>query len=115
MRGRRDDRSTDVGACGAAGHTGPGWGGEGETGARGGGAGARAARGRDGILWRWSVRARKEPRALSASAIELYIPPHHKILAGCGGSVSLLVRPMFTLLYFTYFTAERRTRTGVNL
>ena len=23
----------------------------------------------------------------------------HKILAGCGGSVSLLVRPMFTLLY----------------
>ena len=25
----------------------------------------------------------------------------HKILAGCGGSVSLLVRPMFTLLYFT--------------
>jgi hypothetical protein len=25
----------------------------------------------------------------------------YKILAGCGGSVSLLVRPMFTLLYFT--------------
>jgi hypothetical protein len=27
--------------------------------------------------------------------------PKYKILAGCGGSVSLLVRPMFTLLYFT--------------
>jgi hypothetical protein len=28
-----------------------------------------------------------------------------KILAGCGGSVSLLVRPMFTLLYFTLLHA----------
>ena len=25
----------------------------------------------------------------------------YKILTGCGGSVSLLVRPRFTLLYFT--------------
>jgi hypothetical protein len=31
----------------------------------------------------------------------LHLKFKHKILTGCGGSVSLLVRPRFTLLYFT--------------
>ena len=32
----------------------------------------------------------------------------YKILTGCGGSVSLLVRPRFTL-YFTYFTLDHQS------
>ena len=36
----------------------------------------------------------------------------HKILAGCGGSVSLLVRPMFTLLYFTLLSSPKCCASG---
>ena len=37
-----------------------------------------------------------------------------KILTGCGGSVSLLVRPRFTLLHFTllYIMGEEETLDG---
>jgi hypothetical protein len=30
----------------------------------------------------------------------------YKLLTGCGGSVSLLVRPRFTLLYFTVYFSD---------
>ena len=51
-------------------------------------------------------RGTRRPRRLRPVGVS------HKILAGCGGSVSLLVRPMFTLLYFTLLAHFWRSVAG---